>query len=175
MPADSDIINPMAFKRALLLSAALCLLAAPARAEVIDTVVAFVDTRAITLSEFREAYGRTQEVLPGATGHEVLNTMINRVLLLREARKLRLDAVDEDELLEEYIDLKFRVFINIKESEIRDFYDSHEEEFAGRSYDEVEGEIESYLLEKEINSRIRRHLEDLRKEAHIKILLKEEP
>ncbi|MGD2081032.1 MAG: hypothetical protein PVJ36_07880, partial [Nitrospirota bacterium] len=90
-------------------------------------------------------------------------------------RKLRLDAVDEDELLEEYIDLKFRVFINIKESEIRDFYDSHEEEFAGRSYDEVEGEIESYLLEKEINYRIRRHLEDLRKEAHIKILLKEEP
>lgn len=172
-PNDSDIITPMALKRALLLSAALCLFVASGRAEVIDKVVAFVDTRAITLSELREAYGRTQEILPGATQREVLNTMINRVLLLREAQKLRLEAVGEDELLEEYIDLKFRVFIKIKESEIRDFYDANRAEFGNKDYDEVKRDIENYLLEKEVNYRVRRHLEDLRKEAHIKILLDE--
>lgn len=175
MPADSDIISPMALKRALLIATALCLFAFPSRAEVIDTVVAFVDTNAITLSEFREVYERTREVLPEASRLDVLNTMINRVLLLREARKLRIEAVDEDELLSEYIDLKFRVFIKIKDSEIKDFYEANPTEFGEGDYDEVKGDIEKYLLEKEVNYRVRRHLEDLRKEAHIEILLDKEP
>jgi len=142
-----------------------------AGAEVIDRVVAYVDTEAITLSELDEAFEKTKEMSPGAARSEVLGTMINRRLLLREARRLRLEAPDEDRLLEEYIDLKFRAFIKIKESDIEDFFEANPGEFGSSSYDEVKDQIEGYLTEKEVNYRIRRHLDDLKKNAHIKVLI----
>jgi hypothetical protein len=37
----------------------------------------------------------------------------------------------------------------------------------------VRDEIESYLFEKEVNYRIRRHLETLKENAHIRILLEQ--
>lgn len=159
-------------KNLLLLSAiVLCTLGTPADAEVIDKVVAFVDTEAITLSELRNTYEKTRELNPDVTELEVLHTMINRILLLREARNLRLEAADEDQLMNEYIDLKFRAFIKIKGSDVRDFFDTNRKEFGDASYEEVKDDIESYLLEKEVNYRIRQHLEDLRKKARIKVLL----
>jgi hypothetical protein len=97
--------------------------------------------------------------------------MINRLLLIREARRLRLEATDEDQLLDEYIDMKVRAFIKIKESAITDFYESNIAEFEDKSYAEVKGDIEAYLLEKEVNYRIRKHLDSLKEKAHIKILL----
>ena len=90
-------------------------------AEIRDRVVAFVDNTAITLSELEETYADTLRVTPNITRDEVLNTMVNRVLLLREAKKIRLEAPSEDELLKEYIDLKIRAFIRIKEEEIDRF------------------------------------------------------
>ncbi len=158
------------FKRTAILLA-LILFALQARAEVIDKVVAFIDTEAITLSELRDTYEKTLKLSPDITEQEVLATMINRVLLLREARRLRLEAPDEDQLLEEYIDLKVRAFTNIKESDIRGVYASNIEEFGGKNYADVKDDIEAYLLEKEVNYRIRRHLEGLREKAYVRVLL----
>jgi len=87
-------------------------------AEIRDRVVASVDNTAITLSELEEIDTKTQKVTPGVIKDEVLNTMINRVLLLREAKKLKLDAHSEDEMLRDYLDLKIRPFIRIKEEEL---------------------------------------------------------
>jgi hypothetical protein len=140
-------------------------------AEVVDKVVAFVDTEAITLSEVNESHETMVQLSPGITHREVLNTMINRLLLIREARRLRLEATDEDRLLDEYIDMKVRAFIKIKESAITDFYESNIAEFEDKSYAEVKDDIEAYLLEKEVNYRIRKHLDSLKEKAHIKILL----
>ncbi len=158
------------FKRTAILLA-LILFAFHARAEVIDKVVAFIDTEAITLSELRDTHEKTLKLSPDITEQEVLATMINRVLLLREARRLRLEAPDEDQLLEEYIDLKVRAFIKIKESDIRDVYASNIGEFGGKDYTGVKDDIEAYLFEKEVNYRIRRHLEGLREKTYVRVLL----
>ncbi len=136
-----------------------------------DRVVAFVDNTAITLSELEERYAKTAEVSPGITRDEVLNTMVNRLLLLREAKKMRLEAPSEDELLKEYIDLKIRAFIKIKEEELIDFYKEHISDFHGRRFEDVREGIEDYLIEKELNERLKIHISELRGKAYIKIQL----
>ncbi|MEW6214686.1 MAG: SurA N-terminal domain-containing protein [Nitrospirota bacterium] len=140
-------------------------------AEIKDRVVAFVDDTAITLSELEEAYTEALRVNPGITEDEVLNTMVNRLLLLREAKKLRLEAPSMDELLREYIDLKIRAFIRIREKDLIDFYEKHLNDFRGKEFEAVREEIERYLIEKELNQRLKREIEELRQKAYIKIQL----
>ena len=145
-------------------------LPSPSRAEVLDRVVAFIDTEAITLSELDEMVSRTNRINPSVTRHEVLQTLINRILLLREAHRLRLEAKDEDTLLEQYIDLKIRAFIKVNESEMREIYETNREEFVPRGFADVKDEIEAYLREKEVNYRLRQLIEGLRQNTYIKVL-----
>lgn len=163
----------MVKRAALILFLILCFLRPLSNAEVLDKVVAYVDTEAITLSELNETHAIMNQLAPGITHREVLNTMINRLLLIREARKLRLEFVDDDQLLNEYIEMKVRSFINIKESDVLDFYRSNISDFENKPYAEVKEEIETYLFEKEVNFRIKQHLDFLKENAHIKILLEE--
>jgi hypothetical protein len=137
-----------------------------------DRVVAFVDNRAVTLSEFKERYKKTREAVPDISEEEVVNTMINRILLLREAKKYRIEAPTDDEVVKEYIDLKVRAFITVGENEMEAFYKQNISQFTGSDYDKVRGEIEKYLTEKELNERLKSMLVDLRKNASIKIQLK---
>jgi len=152
----------------LLLLFALCSLLC---AEIKDRVVAFVDDTAITLSEFEEQYLKSLKVTPEITKEEVLNAMVNRLLLLREAKKNRLEAPSDDELLKEYIDIKIRTFIRIKEEEVLDFYQKHIEDFQGKEFETVREEIENYLTEAELNRLLKVHIDELRKKAYIKIQL----
>jgi hypothetical protein len=142
-------------------------------AEISDRVVAFVDNTAITLSELEITYADTIKITPKVTKDEVLNTVINRLLLLREAKKIGLEAPSEDKLLQEYIDLKIRAFINIKEKELLDFYNKHLTDFKGREFESVREEIEKYLIENELNPRLKAHISELREKVCIKIQLNE--
>jgi hypothetical protein len=139
-----------------------------------DRVVAFVDNSAITLSELETTYEATKKLDPKVTKYEVLNTMINRLLLLREAGKIGLEAASEDKLLKEYIDLKIRAFIRIKEKELLDFYNKHIKEFQGKEFDTVREDIENYLIEKELNPRLREHISELKKNVCVKIQLNQD-
>jgi hypothetical protein len=134
-----------------------------------DHVVAFVDNTAITLSEFEEAYSKALKLTPQITKEEVLNAMINRVLLLREAKKIRLAERSDDELLKEYIDLKLRTFVKVKEKDVLDYYEIHSKDFQGKTLDDVSEEIENYLAEAELNRLLKKHIEELRKKAYIGI------
>ena len=138
-----------------------------------DRVVAYVDNSAITLSELEKKYAETVHVTPAVTREEVLNTMINRLLLVREARKIRLKSQLEDALLKEYVDLKIRAFIRIKDEEIRTFFDTHTADFTGKELDEMREDIENYLIEQEVNSRLKEHIAELRNNACVKIQLNE--
>jgi len=81
-------------KSILIIYAVLLLFSLPVvSAEVIDRVVAFVDDKAITLSELEEKYKAAVKLSPNIKKEDVLNTMINRVLLLREAKKLRIEGL----------------------------------------------------------------------------------
>jgi len=96
--------------------------------------------------------------------------MINRVLLIREAKKLRLEAPDDETLIKDYIDLKIRAFIRINESDIEGFYKNNIEQFRGLRLSEVRDKIELYLREREVNSALRRHIETLKEGVFIKIV-----
>jgi len=136
-----------------------------------DRVVAFVGNDAITLSELEKTFTDTLRITPNVTRDEVLNTMVNRLLLLREAKKIKLEAPSEDELLREYTDLKIKAFIRIKEDELTDFYEKHLSDFQGKEFESVRDEIESYLTEKELNQHLKLHINELREKACIKIQL----
>ncbi len=143
-----------------------------ATAEIFDRVVAFVNDQAITLSELQEQYGKTKKLTPDITEEEVLNTMINRLLLLSEAKKYSIEAPTKEEILNEYIDLKVRAFITVSEKDIEAFYEAHKDKFTGKDFEDVREEIEKYLTEKELNTRLKEVLKELRKHAYIKIQLK---
>ncbi len=140
-------------------------------AELIDRVVAYVDDTAITLSEFQENYIKMEKTVAGTTEEEVINSIINRLLLIKEAKRMKLEAPTDDELLEDYIDIKIGSLILIKEDAINQFYTEHIDEFKGRDYLSVRDEIEKYLFEMETNRQLKRHLEELRAKAEVKIQL----
>jgi hypothetical protein len=140
----------------------------------IDRVVAFVDDQAITLSEFRQQYKNTIKLTPDISEEDVLNTMINRRLLLRDARRNRIESPSEEEIMRDYIDLKIRAFINVSEAEIDGFYRKNINEFSGKNYEDVREEIEKYLTEKDLNERLKELLKELRKNAYIKIQLNQD-
>ena len=138
-------------------------------------MAAYVDNEAITVSELEIAFADTLHALPSITRMEVLQTMINKMMLIREAKHIRLDAPNDDELLNEYIDLKIRAFIRIKEKELSVFYEENSSDFQGQDFDDVREEIESYLIEKELNENLKEHINNLRREACIEIQLNEQP
>ena len=138
-------------------------------AEVVDKVVAFVDDRAITMLELEEHYRDAVKLRPDIKKEEVLNTMINRALLLREAKKLRIEAASKDAIIQEYIELKLKTVIRITEEDMRDFYEKNRSEFGNIEFDDVRDKIENYLIEKEVNERLKKHIEELKSKAYIKI------
>lgn len=138
-------------------------------AELIDRVIASVDDTAITLREFNEHYDKAVKSIPDISREEVLNTLINRILLLREARKLKIEAPTDDELLNEYIELKVKTLVRIREEEIKSFYDSHISEFKDVSYESARDRIEEYLFQLELNRLLKRHIDGLRASSYIKI------
>ncbi len=141
-------------------------------AEVVDRVVAYVNDRAITLSELRETYERTKKLQPDISMREVLDTTVNRLLLLSDARRLKMEAKTEEETLSEYVDLKVRAFIRVREEEIEDYYRKNEKEFAGAPLESVRDRIEDLLTEKEINRLLKIQIEELRSKAYVRIFLK---
>lgn len=146
------------------------LVAFPSYGELIDRVVAFVDDKAITLSELHETYEKTKQVQPDISRKEVLTTMINRLLILSDAKRLKMEAKTDDELLNQYVELKVKATIRIKEDEIEDYYKKNIHEFQGEPYEAVKDRIEEYLKEREINSRMKKLIAELRAKAYVKIL-----
>jgi hypothetical protein len=134
-----------------------------------DRVVAYIDNTAITLSDLEEKYAETVKVLPDTTKEEVLTTMINRILLVKEANRIKMEAPSEEELLDEYIDLKLRTFIRIRDEDLLGYYSKHTEVFEGKEFDAVREEIENYLVESELNNRLKLHISELREKSCIGI------
>jgi hypothetical protein len=146
---------------------------AQAQAAIRDRVVAFVDNIAITLNEFEAKYTEMAGVNPGIKKEEVLNGMVNRTLMLREAKKMRLEAASEEALLKEYVDLKLRAFIRIKDEEVKAFYEKNAAGFHAKEYEAARDEIETYLIESELNKKLKAHIDELRGKACVQIQFEE--
>ncbi len=137
----------------------------------LDRIVAFVNDDAILLSELDVSYALARKLSPDITRRQVLQTMINRELLLEQARKIFPEPVSEDQAVDQFTDLKIRAFVRIPGEAVRNFYDENKKQLGDVPFDSVKDRIERLLMEKEINRRLQGYLETLRGKAHIKIFL----
>ena len=159
-----------------------------ANAQILDRVVAIVDDEAIMLSELNLAYLRdfspqgesasAENSKTDITQEEVLDGLINRVLLLKQAKKFShsiqtRNDYDENTLIKEYIEKQLKTFIRIPFEEIEQFYEKNKEKFGSKDFYDVRDGIEELLIEKELNRRLIKHMEELRKNAYLKIHLTE--
>ena len=165
----SFILLPTAY---FLLLTAYCLLPTVVYSEILERVIAYVNNTAITLSEFEQNAQKTRKTLGNVSDSDIINSMINRILLLQEAKKMRLEGPDDDKLVQEYIDIKIKSAIIIREEDIEHFYNENRVRFKGQDYLAVRGQIEKYLYELETNKQLKNHIEELRAKADIKIQLK---
>lgn len=141
-------------------------------AELFDKIAAFVDDEAILLSEFDAYYRIISKFIPDIKKEDVINTMINRTLLLKEAKKFRIEGATKEEIIREYIEIKLKALIKINEPDIKNFYENNKAQFGKVGFDSVREQIEQYLTEKEINSVLEQQIKELRSKAHIKINLR---
>lgn len=141
-----------------------------AHGRIIDRVVASIDDLAITESELREKHQELLKVNKDITVAEALQNMINRNMLLKDAKKYRMEG-EESEVIKQYIDLKIRALIVIQENEVRKYFNNHQEEFEGQKYETVYQDIVKYLTELQVNERLKLQIEKLRSGASIRIML----
>jgi hypothetical protein len=131
--------------------------------------VAYIDDKAINMSELDETFDKTRKVQPDITRREVLDTMINRMLLLNEAKRLRFEGKAEEDLINEYVELKVRAFIRLREEDIEHYYQQNIEEFKEAPYESVRDKIEHFLTERELNRLLKKQIEELRAKTYIRI------
>lgn len=161
-----------------LLSTLYFLLSTLAYAELIERVVAIVNDEVILLSEFEEAFQDAATSEKEKTGKEFLNKMINRILLLEQARRFRLGVSlpphktpDDNSLINEYIETRIKAFIHIPFEELESYYSRNREQFGDKKIYEVKDEIETHLKEERLNKKLSKHIEELREKAYIRVQL----
>lgn len=144
-------------------------------AEVIDRVVAIVDDDVVMLSELDSEFQRAQMSDMEVTREEVLDGMINRILLLREAKKVKKTHIfsarkknEDNILISDYIEKRVKAFIRIPFDEIEIFYNENKSYFNGSDIYKVRDEIEAYLIELEVNKKLIAHLDELRQKAYVR-------
>ncbi len=175
LTVNSEQVKKIFFE--LLLFTVYCLLSTVCYAEVLDRVAAIVDDEAIMLSELNEAYQKAVNVKTETTREEVLDGLINRVLILKQANRLRYSiqtSDDDNMLINEYIDKQLRTFIRIPVEDIEQYYEKNKQSLGNKDFYDVRDKIEEYLTEKELNKRLIKHIEELRKSAYIKIQVESE-
>lgn len=149
----------------------------PSFAEILDRVVAVVDDEIVLSSELEEAFQGASDTGIEVTREEVLNGLINRILLLKQAKKIKRKHIftdqavhDDNVLINEYIEKRLKAFIRIPYREIEVFYEENKE-FFSEDFHDVRDEIEAYLVELELNKKLQEHLETLKKQSYIRIQL----
>ncbi len=147
----------------------------PCAEKILDRTVALVGTDAILLSELEARYRQAKKITPGITKAQVLQTMINRLLLLREARKIFPETMSDEQAIREFTDFKIRAFVVVPEDAVRNFYEENKTRMGGAPYEQVRGQIERLLKEKEINQRLQSYLETLRQKSYIRVFLANTP
>lgn len=145
-------------------------------AEVLERIVAIVNKNVILLSEYEEAFQAAKKSDETVTEGQVLDEMINRLLVLEQAKKFRLgttensaETVGDDKIISEYIDRRIKSLIHIPIEEIESYYTNNKERYADKPFYEVKDEIEGQLVEGRLKIKLAEHVEELRKKAYIRI------
>lgn len=142
-------------------------------AGLLDRVVAVVNDKVILLSDLEREIAASGNSAPALPAAGILNELINRQLLLDEAVKFRMNALDPDDqsVIDLFIERRIRSLIHIRLSETEAYYTRNSDSYGDSPFYDVKDEIESSLVEKELKIRLGRHIEELRKKAYIRIQL----
>ncbi|MBF0465595.1 MAG: hypothetical protein HQK88_02535 [Nitrospirae bacterium] len=159
---------------AYLLSAVLLTGVSFAEDVLLDSVAAFVNDTAITYSEFERKYEEAERAsgaanIPMLGKTDIINTMINKVLLKSMAIAMKLTGKDDDELIAKFIEIKVRSYAIVREEDIERFC---KENNVKAENDEERKKIETYLIEEDVNKRLKTLIEELRSKSYIKIYVK---
>ncbi len=137
---------------------------------IIEKVLAVIDDEVITMEDYSKKLSDMKKRFPEIKPEEVMDMMINRILLLREARKMGImKRLSDDEIINEYIDIKIRSSVFITEEEMMEFYDKNKDRFKNRGFNDVAHGIEHYLREQKTNKLLEEHIKELRRNAYIRI------
>ena len=183
----------------------------------IDGIDAVVNGRVITRSEVDRAFDAELLRLEAegkkpapSLRKEVLDSLINRILILEDANKFNLVQVtDEDvekaydsvkrgfpsdeafqdalnkegittsELKEnlreqvlaaKYIDRRIKSFVRVPIEDQKKYYEENRDKFGDKSFDNVQEEISSLLIEKEAGKKLDDYLNELRAKSSIQLM-----
>jgi hypothetical protein len=138
-------------------------------AEIIDRVAAFVDDEVITLRELDKQYNILHAKDITITKDIALNTMINQLLIEKDAIRRRIIGMNKDETVIKYINLYIRSQVRIKQDEITDYYKENIENLKNNKIEDIRDDIEKILIEKQVNIKVRELLYELKSKSNIKI------
>jgi hypothetical protein len=175
------------------LAAVLFFFVAPARADVVERILAVVDGRPVLLSEvllFAKVRGETER--------QALDGFIDEQLMYREAARLpqaaltpeeeerafqslrarltALSANDEEQIhrlarrqaaILKYVGFRFRPQVRVSDEAVREAYDAGGPE-AAASFAEAAPKIRARLVEEDLSRRIEEWVKELRKAAQIR-------
>jgi hypothetical protein len=179
----------MRFDRVL----ALCLAAVPARAAVVERILAVVDGRPVLLSEVAAF-----QKLRGEPERQALDALIDEQLMYREAARLPQAALtadeearafesvrarvaaltaDEEALLRrlsrrqasilKYVDFRFRPQVRVTDEDVRASYEAQASP-GGPSFEEAAPALRAALAEADLSRRIEEWVKELRRAAEIR-------
>lgn len=150
-------------------------------AGLIERVVAIVNNEPVLYSRLQEWIAFEASEGRAVSESEALDTLIQRVLIMQQARKIGLvdqtylsSRDQEDKVIETYIERRVKALIHVPFSEIEDYYRNNTGLFGDRDLYEVWDEIEAVLREGRLQMKLDDHVAELRKGAYIRIQLDEQ-
>lgn len=154
----------------------------PARAgnaELVERIVAVVNDNVILLSELKAAMRQAEEEGREVNAAELIDGIINDYLLLEQAGKFSLGRrsagdrfLSPDRIINNYIDKRIKALIYIPFRDVETYYYNNLDKYGGREFSDVKSEIEAYLLEGMLEIKLQQHIDELRKDARIRVQLK---
>ena len=150
-----------------------------AYAELLERIVAVVNEEVILLSELKDEVKLRKSQTAEVSDTEVLNEMINRRLLLGQAKRMRIEGdtesdkslMTDDIIINNYIERRVKAFIHIPLKDMEDYYKDNSGSYGSKKFYEVKNEIEAKLLETKLEEKLQEHLRDLRKDSYIRVQL----
>ncbi|MEN8262687.1 MAG: hypothetical protein ABFR82_04445 [Nitrospirota bacterium] len=146
----------------------------------LDRIVAIIDDDVILSSELEDAFLIAAMTDNGVTKDEVLEDMIERFLLLKQAKRFRISSLEnggeineDDRIVNEYIEKTIRAVIYIPFEKMESYYMNNIESYGNRKFHKVKDEVEAELIEEELKNRLKKHINELRNRAYIRVQLKE--
>ncbi|MBF0541986.1 MAG: hypothetical protein HQK91_11120 [Nitrospirae bacterium] len=140
-------------------------------AELIDRVVAFVDDDVITLRELDNQYENLHSKDNTVTKEMTLNTMVNQLLIEKDAVRRRITGTTKEDTINKYINLYVKSQIFIKDKDIDYYYNENINNLKGQNIKDIRDKINEILTEKQINVKLWELINNLKNKSYVKIQL----